>query len=157
MMKWDLNTGQAQIYPNICINLPNNKLIKIESFDFSDSSIEAVINNKTVRCDYLFFKDLLHLKIDNKHRYLQFDKNLSSSKNKHEPDKNVKAEMPGTVVSILSKAGTKVEAGQILMVVESMKIQTNIISGINGTIDKIHFSENESFERGSTLISILET
>ncbi len=158
----DKNIGKiiiqiSQIYPNICINLPNNKLIKIESFDFSDSSIEAVINNKTVRCDYLFFKDLLHLKIDNKHRYLQFDKNLSSSKNKHEPDKNVKAEMPGTVISILSKAGTEVEAGQILMVVESMKIQTNIISGISGTIDKIHFSENESFERGSTLISILET
>ena len=64
--------------------------------------------------------------------------------------------MPGTVISISSKAGMKVEVGQILMIVESMKIQTNIISEVNGTIDKIYFSENQSFERGSTLISISE-
>ena len=64
--------------------------------------------------------------------------------------------MPGTVISILSKAGMKVEVGQILMIVESMKIQTNIISEVNGTIDKIYFSENQSFERGTTLISISE-
>ena len=65
--------------------------------------------------------------------------------------------MPGTVISILSKVGMKVEVGQILMIVESMKIQTNIISEVNGTIDKIYFSENQSFERGTTLISISET
>ena len=64
--------------------------------------------------------------------------------------------MPGTVISILSNAGMKVEVGQILMIVESMKIQTNIISEVNGTIDKIYFSENQSFERGTTLISISE-
>ena len=42
------------------------------------------------------------------------------------------------------------------MIIESMKIQTNIISEVNGTIDKIYFSENQSFERGTTLISISE-
>ena len=158
----DKNIGKimiqiSQICPNVFINLANNKLIKVESFDFTDSSIEAIISNKRVKCDYLIFKNLLHLKIDGKHRYLQFDKNLSSSKNNHEPDKNVKAEMPGTVISILSKVGMKVEVGQILMIIESMKIQTNIISEVNGTIDKIYFLENQSFERGTTLISISET
>ena len=157
----DKNIGKimiqiSQICPNVFLNLADNKLIKVESFDFTDSSIEAIISNKRVKCDYLIFKNLLHLKIDGKHRYLQFDKNLSSSKNNHEPDKNVKAEMPGTVISILSKVGMKVEVGQILMIVESMKIQTNIISEVNGTIDKIYFSENQSFERGTTLISISE-
>ena len=82
---------------------------------------------------------------------------LSVTRNNYEPDKNIKAEMPGTVVSILSELNKRVEVGQILMVVESMKIQTNIISQVNGTIDKIYYSENESFERGSTLISISET
>ena len=147
------------------LNLADNKLIKVESFDFTDSSIEAIISNKRVKCDYLIFKNLLHLKIEGQHKYLQFEKNLSSSKNNHEPDKNVKAEMPGTVISILSKAGMKVEVGQILMIVESMKIQTNIISEVNGTIDKIYFSENQSFERGTTfnfnfrgvIMSILKT
>ena len=157
----DKNIGKfiihiSQIYPNIFIHLVDNKLIKIESFNFADSSVEAVINYKRVKCDYLIFKNILHLKIGDQHKYLQFDKNLSSSKNNYEPDKNVKAEMPGTVISTLSKLGMKVEVGQLLMVVESMKIQTNIISEVNGTIDKIYFSENESFERGSTLISILE-
>ena len=157
----DKNIGKiiiqvSQICPNVFLNLADNKLIKVESFDFTDSSIEAIISNKKVKCDYLIFKNLLHLKIEGQHKYLQFEKNLSSSKNNHEPDKNVKAEMPGTVISILSKAGMKVEVGQILMIVESMKIQTNIISEVNGTIDKIYFSENQSFERGTTLISISE-
>ena len=97
------------------------------------------------------------MKVNNQHKYLEFDRNLSVTKNNYEPDKNIKAEMPGTVISVSCEVTKKVKVGQILMVVESMKIQTNIISEVNGTIDKIYYSENESFERGSTLITISET
>ncbi len=147
----------AQIYPHILLSVSNKELIKIESFSFKESTIEAVINNKRLTCDYLVFGNFLHIKINNQHKYLEFAKSLSVTRNNYEPDKNIKAEMPGTVVSILSELNKRVEVGQILMVVESMKIQTNIISQVNGTIDKIYYSENESFERGSTLISISET
>ena len=146
-----------QIYPYVVLNLSNKKTIKIKSFTFKESSLEAVINNERITCDYLSFGNFLHIKVNNQHKYLEFAKNLSVTRSNYEPDKNIKAEMPGTVISVLSEETMKVEIGQILMVIESMKIQTNIISQVDGTIDKIYFSENESFERGSTLISISET
>ena len=62
--------------------------------------------------------------------------------------------MPGTVIAIKTKQGAQIKNGEVLMVVESMKIQTNITSKVNGTIKKIYYSENESFERGSILISL---
>ena len=155
--KAQITVQVVQIYPYILLNLSDKKSIKIESFTFKKSSLEAIVNNEKITCDYLVFGNFLHIKVDNQHKYLEFAKNLSVTQNNYEPDKNIKAEMPGTVISVSSEATKKVEVGQILMVVESMKIQTNIVSEVNGIIEKIYYSENESFERGSILISISET
>lgn len=155
--KAQITVQVVQISPCILLNLSNKKSIKIESCTFKNSSLEAIVNNEKITCDYLVFGNFLHIKVDNQHKYLEFAKNLSVTQNSYEPDRNIKAEMPGTVISVSSEVAKKVEVGQILMVVESMKIQTNIISEVNGIIEKIYYSENESFERGSTLISISET
>lgn len=53
------------------------------------------------------------------------------------------ASIPGKVVKILVKIGEKVKENQPLIVIEAMKMETVIVSKINGTIDEIKVKQDE--------------
>lgn len=65
----------------------------------------------------------------------------------------IRAEMPGTVVSIACEAGGKVAAGDPLLTVESMKLQMTIVAPHDATVERVHVSENTTFERNADLVS----
>ncbi|MGL4779763.1 MAG: biotin/lipoyl-containing protein [Bacteroidales bacterium] len=49
----------------------------------------------------------------------------------------VKATLPGTVISIDTKVGNVVKKGQVLMIQEAMKMQNRICAPISGTIQQV--------------------
>jgi biotin carboxyl carrier protein len=61
------------------------------------------------------------------------------------------APMPGKVVRVLVSAGTEVEAGAGVLVVEAMKMQNEIKSPKKGTIQKILVSEGAAVNAGDVL------
>ncbi|MCK1516433.1 acetyl-CoA carboxylase biotin carboxyl carrier protein subunit [Bradyrhizobium sp. 190] len=65
-----------------------------------------------------------------------------------------RAPMPGLVVTTSVSPGQSVSAGTALMKIESMKLETIIRSSRDGVIDRIHFNEGESFERGAVLVTL---
>ncbi|KRR12582.1 acetyl-CoA carboxylase biotin carboxyl carrier protein subunit [Bradyrhizobium valentinum] len=67
-----------------------------------------------------------------------------------------RAPMPGLVVTTSVSPGQPVSAGTALMKIESMKLETIIRSPRDGVIDRIHFNEGESFERGAVLVTLSE-
>jgi len=69
----------------------------------------------------------------------------------------ITAHMPGTAVSIAVAPGDQVNAGQTLMVIESMKMETPILAGRDGVVDKVHCAMGDSFDRGALLVSLIET
>ncbi len=68
--------------------------------------------------------------------------------------KKVMAAMPGKVVRILAPAGTAVEAGQGIMVIEAMKMQNEMKSPKKGTVKKINVSEGAPVEAGQVLAEV---
>lgn len=68
--------------------------------------------------------------------------------------KKITAPMPGKVVRILAPAGTQVEAGQGVLVIEAMKMQNELKSPKKGTIKKLTVSEGAAVEAGQTLAEI---
>ena len=50
---------------------------------------------------------------------------------------HLKAPMPGMVVSILVEEGQKIEKGQVLLILESMKMQNELKAPRDGTIGRI--------------------
>lgn len=64
------------------------------------------------------------------------------------------APMPGVVVSVAVSAGDAVTVGDPLLVIESMKLETTIAAGIDGTVKAIHFAPGESFDRHAMLVEI---
>jgi biotin carboxyl carrier protein len=63
------------------------------------------------------------------------------------------APMNGLVIELLCKVGDTVTAGQNVVVLEAMKMKTNIASTRDGKIASINVSPNDSVETGQTLIT----
>jgi biotin carboxyl carrier protein len=68
--------------------------------------------------------------------------------------KKVSAPMPGKVVRILTPAGTDVEAGQPLLVIEAMKMQNELKAPRKGKVKRIAVSEGAAVEAGEVLAEI---
>jgi biotin carboxyl carrier protein len=68
--------------------------------------------------------------------------------------KKITAPMPGKVVRILAPAGTEVELGQGVVVIEAMKMQNELKSPKKGTVKKINAAEGAAVEAGQVLAEV---
>ena len=66
----------------------------------------------------------------------------------------IRAVMPGRITSVLVKLNDRVEAGVPLLILESMKMQNEIISPITGRIKSVHVKEGAAVKKDSLLIEI---
>ena len=66
----------------------------------------------------------------------------------------VRAPLPGTITSIEVKVGDRVEEGDVLFIMEAMKMENEIPSPVSGTIKAIHVAQNASVDTGEVLATI---
>jgi biotin carboxyl carrier protein len=64
------------------------------------------------------------------------------------------APMPGTVVSVAVAPGDAVGLGQQLLVIESMKMESEIVAWREGTVEKVVVEIGETFDRGAVLVTL---
>ncbi len=69
----------------------------------------------------------------------------------------IAASMPGKVVLLRAEAGQTVRVGDVLLVLESMKMENEIVSPVSGIIKEIRVSEGSAVSIGETMILISET
>ena len=67
---------------------------------------------------------------------------------------HVTTSMPGVVVDVLVAEGDEVKAGDGLMVLEAMKMETEIQAPVSGTVKAIHVAKGENVNPDETLIEI---
>ncbi len=66
----------------------------------------------------------------------------------------LKAPMPGLVVSVQVSEGDMVEKGQILIILESMKMQNELRAPLSGTVARLRIKAGESVEQKQTLLNL---
>jgi len=64
------------------------------------------------------------------------------------------APMPGVVVAANVRCGEHVEAGQTLLIIESMKLETAIKAWRKGRIATLHVGKGDTFERSAPLVTL---
>ena len=62
--------------------------------------------------------------------------------------------MPGTVVRVEVSEGDSVKAGQDLIFIEAMKMETPVKAASDGVIATINVSKGEAVETGKTLLTM---
>src|ERR1043165_2359434 len=68
---------------------------------------------------------------------------------------HLRAPMPGLVVAIPVTEGQKVTRGQVLLILESMKMQNELKSPRDGTISRVRVKTGETVEQKQTLLSVM--
>ncbi len=88
--------------------------------------------------------------------YVNESGNNAGGRKKATDPGHVTAPLPGNVVEVLVAEGDKVEAGQALLVMEAMKMETELLANISGTVKALHVKKADRVTPGETLIEIAE-
>ncbi len=68
---------------------------------------------------------------------------------------HLKAPMPGLVVSIPVSEGQTIKKGQVLLILESMKMQNELKSPKDGVVQRIKVKVSETVEQKQALLSVI--
>jgi glutaconyl-CoA/methylmalonyl-CoA decarboxylase subunit gamma len=66
----------------------------------------------------------------------------------------VKASMPGTLRSFKVKIGQAVKAGEVVLILEAMKMENEIVAPVDGVVTALLVSEGASVNTGDLLATI---
>ncbi|MAX45453.1 MAG: hypothetical protein CMB24_01490 [Euryarchaeota archaeon] len=66
------------------------------------------------------------------------------------------APMPGKILEVHVSVGQSVKSGDVLMVMEAMKMEHKIVAGSDGVVEGIHFAEGDQVPQGAELLSLGE-
>ena len=83
------------------------------------------------------------------------EKKKSAETKSQKPIEVIESPMPGSIMSISVKEGDKVEKGQVVLILEAMKMENDIVAGTSGTVSKILVEVGSSAQAGAPLIEIV--
>jgi glutaconyl-CoA decarboxylase len=66
----------------------------------------------------------------------------------------VEAPMPGKVFKVLKKVGDAVAEGEVVMILEAMKMENEITTGVAGTVKQIPVAEGQAVNPGDVLFVV---
>lgn len=82
-------------------------------------------------------------------------KNTAGGKGEHTGEFQLKAPMPGLIVAVPVGEGQQIEKGQVLVILESMKMQNELKSPRSGKVERIKVRPGESVEGRQLLLSVV--
>ena len=71
------------------------------------------------------------------------------------PSQVVESPMPGSIMKLLVKEGEKVEKGQVLLILEAMKMENDIVAESSGTVSKILIEVGSFVQAGSPMVELV--
>lgn len=66
----------------------------------------------------------------------------------------VTAPLPGVIISVKVKPGDTVKAGQVVAILEAMKMENEIQTECDGIVTAVHVEQGESILEGATIATI---
>lgn len=66
----------------------------------------------------------------------------------------VSSPMPGKILNIKSSVGASVKKGEVILILEAMKMENEVVAPEDGTVASINVAAGDSVEAGDTLATL---
>lgn len=164
-----VQTGSSDIDLELVSRNENTYLVKDEGLgtlrvkilSVEGDKVELVINDRkyTVlldRSSRITYVNGIPIKllITKPHRHLTVKKSVSATKEFSSKDKVISAPLSGRIVSIKVRENDRIRKGDVVLVIESMKMLNEIRSPRSGIVLKINVSEGDIVKKGQELLII---
>jgi 3-methylcrotonyl-CoA carboxylase alpha subunit len=128
--------------------------LSVSDLSFSGDLVAACIGKARLQARCLLAGTRLHLWVAGGHWDLLLDdprlKEFSTTAAKG----GLTTPLPGVVAAVVAKVGQAVRAGDVLMVIEAMKMEHSISAPYDGTVKVIHFAQGDRVPQGSQLLEL---
>ena len=95
------------------------------------------------------------LEIDGLQYKTQFTEKFINRKKWEKPDPGiVTTYIPGSILEMYVKEGQEVKAGDLLCLLEAMKMHNKVLAPISGTVVKIHVNKGDKVPKDALMIEI---
>jgi biotin carboxyl carrier protein len=78
----------------------------------------------------------------------------ASRRERHLAAPEVTAPMPGKVLKVLVKPGDRVKAGDVLVVLEAMKMETTLVAEGDAVVKRVRVAEGATVDHGAVLVEL---
>ena len=85
--------------------------------------------------------------------YFEKESRLAEGSHKH---RDVRAPMTGKVIKLLINQSDMVAEGDVLVILEAMKMEYRLTAPHAGTVEEVHCQEGELVDLGKVLIKLVE-
>lgn len=137
-----LHIGDSTVSANLKIGADSRALLTL-----GETHVEVVV---ATRGDSVF----VHLDGETYQLDYQHPLDRLAAQSQGSTENSIRAPMPGAVINVQVKTGDAVSKGQILLVMESMKMETSIVAPRDGAVETVHVEKGQTFDRDALLLTL---
>ncbi len=150
LISFDLNEQDGGYIVTLEDKEFSGELIKVDSnlysFVVDGSTYNISINKEGKKIQIYFRGDLFEFEIPSQRERTSLDNASGIDK--------INAPMPGRIIKLLKNIGDEVSEGEGLIVVEAMKMESELKTSIAGKVTEINVQEGDTVELGAHLITV---
>ena len=139
-----------QPYPKACLHGWGRVFLTVAP----DGAVLLTVDGRRHRVWRAVETGRVQLELDGRTHLLEHADAISAAQREAGGDDCLRADMPGVVVAVHFPAEAEVVAGDVVLVIESMKMQQNVVVHRAGRIAELHVALNQSFDKGAALVTL---
>lgn len=148
-----VETTVRRLTPELCLTVGETD-VRLGFVETDDPRRFSVVVDGAVHSGWVFrTAEEVHIRMAGETVIFGVAGSSDARTDRHEDE--IRADMPGVVVSIDCEPGQVVRNGDKLLVIESMKLQSTIVASRDAVIEAVPVSLNASFERRAVLLTFI--
>lgn len=135
----------------------NDKELEVSILSSEVNTIKLLHNNEIKEAIYTEDKDKYYVQIDGKQyifNKVEDEEDVIAGVGESEDIENIIPPMPGTIIKVNVAEGDEVKEGDAVIVVEAMKMETNLYTRISGKVMKVNVKEGDRVDSDVILVVI---
>jgi len=128
--------------------------IQVTAKVLGSGQFQFTLENIIYKCSVAKDGDVRFIHIDGADYEIRKIPEFEEELEETEDEGSLSSPMPGRIVKLLVKPGSKIKKGQDLLVVEAMKMENKVVSPFDGIVIEIFFSEGDQIEANVPLMEI---